>query len=293
VTDDPTAADPTANDPTANDPTANDPTANDPADPDEAAADVLYSEVGEIAYITLNRPAKLNALSPDVFRLIDQHRATFSASEQARVAILHGAGRAFAAGADIEHYVGLTVGEYADFMRLGNGVQQRLAECGKPVIAAVHGYALGGGLELALCCDLIIAEPDAQLGLPESKLGLLPGGGGTQRLPRLIGAVRTAELLMTGRSMSGAEAVSLGLALPLGEEPTALAAAERLAGRICRTAPIAARMAKQLLQISRDTPMPACLSAEQAVGAMLYATQDAQEGIAAFVEKRRAVFGGR
>ena len=277
----------------AGDPAAGDAAPEQVSSGGDQGADVLYSEAGAIAYITLNRPAKLNALSPGVFELIDQHVGRFSASEEARVCIMHGAGRAFAAGADIEHYVGLTVGEYAEFMRLGNGVQQHLTECGKPLIAAVHGYALGGGLELALCCDLIIAEPDAQLGLPEARLGLLPGGGGTQRLPRLIGAVRTAELLMTGRSMSGAEAVSLGLALPLGEATTALAAAELLAQRICRTAPAAVRMAKQLLQVSRDTPMPACLAAEQAVGAMLYATQDAREGIAAFVEKRRPVFGGR
>jgi len=259
--------------------------------PDDA--DVLYAESGEIAYITLSRPAKLNALSPEVFRLIDDCVSRFAASDRAKVAILHGAGRAFAAGADIEHYVGLTTVEYADFMRLGNGVQQHLIDCAKPLIAAVHGYALGGGLELALCCDLIVAEPDAQLGLPESRLGLLPGGGGTQRLPRIIGPIRTAELLMTGRSISGADAVALGLALPLGEEPTALAAAEKLATRITRTAPIAVRMAKQLLQVGRDTPLPAALTAEQAVGAMLYSTEDAREGIAAFVEKRRAVFEGR
>ena len=113
--------------------------------------------------------------------------------------------------------------------RTGNATQQMLIDCSKPVIAAVHGYALGGGLELALCCDLIVAEQDAQLGLPEARLGLLPGGGGTQRLPRLIGTVRAAELLMTGRRISGAQAVAWGLALGTGDSASALEAAWVLA----------------------------------------------------------------
>jgi enoyl-CoA hydratase len=126
--------------------------------PDGTSDDVLYREEDGIAYLTLNRPAKLNALGPNSFSLLDQHITRFTATRAARVAILHGHGTAFAAGADIEHYVGLTVLEYAEFMRTGNGVQQKLIDCPKPVIAAVHGYVLGGGLELALCCDLIVAE---------------------------------------------------------------------------------------------------------------------------------------
>jgi len=258
-----------------------------------SAADVLYTEDGEIAFITLNRPAKLNALSPVVFGLLDQHITTFIESPAARVCILHGNGRAFAAGADIEHYVGLTVMEYADFMKLGNGVQQRIVDCDKPFIAAVHGYALGGGLELALCCDLIVAEPDAQLGLPEGTLGLLPGGGGTQRLPRLIGTVRAAEMLMTARRISGAEAADWGLALGLADDANALDAAKTLAARFKRTGPLTVQMAKALLRAGRETPLPAGLTLEQSVGAMLYATADAREGIAAFTEKRKPMFEGR
>ncbi len=135
----------------------------------EDGSEVLYRETDGIAYLTLNRPDKLNALGPASFRRLDERITRFTHSPQARVAILHGNGRAFAAGADIEHYVGLSVLEYADFMRLGNGVQQHLIGCPKPVIAAVHGFALGGGLELALCCGLIVAAPDAQLGLPEAQ----------------------------------------------------------------------------------------------------------------------------
>lgn len=260
--------------------------------PDEDAV-VRYREQGPLAYLTLNRPEKLNALNPEVFRLLDACVERFAGSATARVAVLHGNGRAFAAGADIEHYVGLRVPEYAEFMRHGNGVQQRMIDCPKPLIAAVHGYALGGGLEVALCCDLIVVAPDAELGLPESKLGLLPGGGGTQRLPRLIGAVRAAELLMTARRISGEEAVAWGMALPLGQHESVLSAAEELAARVCRQAPLALQMAKVLLRHGLDAPLSAGLGFEQAVGAMLYSTEDAREGIAAFVDKRRPEFKGR
>ena len=254
--------------------------------------DVEYREADGIAYLTLNRPAKLNALGPNSFRLLDEHITRFARSRLARVAILHGNGGSFAAGADIEHYVGLGVLEYADFMRTGHATQQKLIDCSKPVIAAVHGYALGGGLELALCCDLIVAEQDAQLGLPEARLGLLPGGGGTQRLPRLIGTIRAAELLMTGRRISGTQAVAWGLALDIGDSASALEAARVLAGRIGAAGPVAVRMAKRLLREGSDAPLAAGLQLEQAVGAVLYGTDDAREGIAAFVAKRKPRFSG-
>lgn len=260
---------------------------------EDGDAVVLYREEGNIAFITLNRPEKLNALDPQVFALLGESIARFGASSTARVAILHGNGRAFAAGADIEHYVDLSVVEYADFMRAGNGVQQAFIDCPKPVIAAVHGYVLGGGLELALCCDLLVAAPDAQLGLPEARLGLLPGGGGTQRLPRLVGAMRATELLMTGRRFTGEEAVAWGLALGCEGHDSVLTAARALAERILRQAPLAIRMAKVLMRVGPDAPLSAGLVLEQAVGAMLYATTDAAEGIRAFVEKRPPEFRGR
>ncbi|HEY1824336.1 MAG TPA: enoyl-CoA hydratase-related protein [Acidimicrobiales bacterium] len=253
---------------------------------------VLYREDDGVAYLTLNRPESLNALNPSVFSLLGRHMDFFAAESTARVLILHGKGSSFAAGADIKHYVDLTPERYADFMRVGNAIQQKFIECPKPVIASVHGYALGGGLELALVCDLIVAAPDAQLGLPEVKLGLLPGGGGTQRLARLIGPIRAAEVIMAARRFSGEEAASWGLALGVRDSSSALEAAEVIARRIARQAPLPVRAAKTLIRTSRDTPTDTGLAVEQSLGAAIYGSADAREGIAAFVEKRSAQFGG-
>jgi enoyl-CoA hydratase/carnithine racemase len=252
---------------------------------------VLYHEEDAVAYLTLNRPEKLNALNPTVFELLGHFVDHFAMQSAAKVLILHGNGSSFAAGADIEHYVDLTAERYAEFMRTGNAIQQKFVDCPKPIVAAVHGYALGGGLELALVCDIIIAAPDAQLGLPEVMLGLLPGGGGTQRLTRNIGSVRTFEILTTARRFSGDEAVSWGLALGVRDSPNALDAAEKLAKRIAEQAQYPVRMAKTLLRASKDTSLDVGLAIEQAVGAAVYASADAREGIAAFTEKRRPRFG--
>lgn len=253
---------------------------------------VLYREEEGVAFITLNRPEKLNALSPRVFELLDQYVTQFANASDAKVAVLHGNGRSFAAGADIEHYVDIGSVQYLDFMQTGNRVQSKFSECVKPVIAAVHGYALGGGLELALSCDFIVAAPDAQLGLPEVTLGLLPGGGGTQRLPRLIGTMRAAQMLMLAQRISGAQAVEWGMALGIGDHPDALAAAVDLANRVAAQAPLPVRLAKVLLRSGADASLDAALDLEQALGAMVFGTEDAREGIRAFVEKRRAEFKG-
>jgi enoyl-CoA hydratase/carnithine racemase len=252
----------------------------------------LYREEDAVAFITLNRPDKLNALSPRVFELLGDYVTRFAQSSTARVAVVHGNGTSFAAGADIEHYVDIGAIEYLEFMRVGREVQTKFAECVKPVIAAVHGYALGGGLELALSCDFIVAAPDAQLGLPEVRLGLLPGGGGTQRLPRLIGEVRAAEMLMVAKRITGEQAVAWGMALGIGDHDDAVSAATALAAKIARQAPLPVRLAKVLLRSGADASLDAALDLEQSMGAMVFTTADAREGIRAFVEKRPAEFRG-
>ena len=257
------------------------------------ADDVEYREADGIAYLTLNRPAKLNALGPNSFRLLGEHITRFADSPSAGVAILHGNGGSFAAGADIEHYVGLSVLEYADFMRTGNATQQMLIDCSKPVIAAVHGYALGGGLELALCCDLIVAEQDAQLGLPEARLGLLPGGGGTQRLPRLVGPAKAKDLIFSGRMVDAEEALRIGLADRVVPAADVYASAAELVKPYLNGPALALRAAKLAIDGGLSTDLASGLAWESQLFAGLFATDDRIEGTTAFVEKRKPKFTGR
>lgn len=253
---------------------------------------VLYREEGAIAYITLNRPDKLNALNPTVFQLLDESISRFEESDAAQVAVFHGNGRAFAAGADIQHYVNRTLQEYIAFQRNARRVYDHFAACPKPIIAAVHGYALGGGFEFVLVCDLVVAAENARLGLPEAQLGLLPGGGGTQRLPRLVGRVRANELLMSGRFLAADEAYGWGLANRVVPAEELLDAARELADSLLNQAPLAVQMAKRLVNEGLQMPLDAALSYEQDATATLYETEDAREGITAFVEKRTPEFSG-
>lgn len=254
---------------------------------------VLYREEGELAYITLNRPAKLNALNPNVFQRLEESVSRFETSDEARVGIIHGNGRAFAAGADIEHYVDRTLQEYVAFQRRARLVYDRFMSCPKPIIAAVHGFALGGGFEFVLVCDLVVAAEGARMGLPEVKLGLLPGGGGTQRLPRLVGRVRANELLMSGRFLDAQEAYDWGLVNRVVPDDELLDAAEEMAQIILEQAPLAVNAAKRIVYEGLEMPLPAALWYEGDATSILYETEDAREGIAAFVEKRSAEFKGR
>lgn len=250
---------------------------------------VLVRQQGDVATITFNRPDKLNALNPTVFDDLETAIDEFETGS-ARVGVVTGAGRAFVAGADIGHYVDLTIHEYRDFMTRGRAVQDRLVRSPKLLVAAIEGFALGGGLEIALCCDLIVAAGDAQLGLPEVKLGLLPGGGGTQRLTRIIGPRRALDLIATGRMASATELESWGVINRVVEPGAALASAIELAEQIARRAPRAVRLAKRLIRDGADGSLETALTLEHAETAALYLTGDAQEGIRAFVEKRRPEF---
>lgn len=254
---------------------------------------VLYHEEGALGFITFNRPEKLNALNLQVLDDLEEVMDRFEASDAARVGVVSGAGRAFLAGADIEHYVGLTIHEYRAFMVRGRRAQDRLVRCPKVLVAAVHGYALGGGLEIALCCDLVVAESNALLGLPEVKLGLLPGGGGTQRLTRLVGTRRAMDLLATGRSITAREAEDWGLVNRIAEPGEGLSAATELAGQLSRRAPIAVRLAKRLIREGASADLETALTLEHAETAALYLTDDAAEGIDAFIDKRRPDFRGK
>jgi enoyl-CoA hydratase/carnithine racemase len=253
---------------------------------------VLYVERDGIAWITLNRPDKLNALNAEVFRRLDESLARLEAGDCA-VGILHGAGRAFAAGADIQDYVDITVDDYRAFMDLGRAPTDAIGRLSKPVIAAVQGFALGGGFELVLACDLVVAAENARFGLPEPKLGLAPGGGGTQRLPRIVGKSRALEVLLAGRVLTGTEAHEWGLATRVVAKEDLLTAAEELARAIAALAPEPLATIKRIVLHGLSRPLAEALTLEQDETAKLIVTEDAVEGIAAFVEKREPRFPGR
>lgn len=254
---------------------------------------VLYDERDGIGWITLNRPDKLNALNRDVFNALAARLTTLEASDGAAVGILHGAGRAFAAGADIEDYVDLSVEDYRAFMDVGRLPTDLIGRLSKPVIAAVQGFALGGGFELVLACDLVVAAENARFGLPEPKLGLAPGGGGTQRLPRLVGRTRALEVLLTGRFLTAEDAYNWGIVNRVVAKEELLSATAEMAATMAAMAPQALAVTKRVVRDGLVSPLPAALTLEQDATARLIVTDDAREGIAAFIEKREAHFPGR
>lgn len=248
---------------------------------------------GPIAILTFVREERLNALD---HRTMHELADTFDAlgrDDSVSVIVMTGRGKAFVAGADINGYLDIELLDYVNFQRLGRRMYEAVERCTKPVIAAVNGWALGGGFELVLVADIVIASERAKLGLPECKLGLLPGGGGTQRLPRLVGRNKAKELLMTGEPVTAAEAERLGIVnkvVPPDElMETALAMARTIADR----APQAMRMAKQLVNDGIDAPLDTAITMETGMTATLFDTHDAREGIRAFFEKRAPVFTGR
>jgi enoyl-CoA hydratase len=254
---------------------------------------VLYSEREGIGWITLNRPDKLNALNRDVFELLHEALAKLDASSSTAVGVLHGSGRAFAAGADIEDYVDISVEDYRAFMDLGRAPTDLIGRLSKPVVAAVQGFALGGGFELALACDLVVAAENARFGLPEPKLGLAPGGGGTQRLARLVGRVRANDVLLTGRFLTAEEAHEWGIVSRVVPKDDLLSATAELAASMVALAPQPLSVIKRLVRDGLDLPLAVALTLEQDATARLIVTEDAHEGIAAFFEKRPPRFPGR
>jgi enoyl-CoA hydratase len=253
---------------------------------------VTYRIAEHVATICLNRPEKLNALSPEVYTRLGELLQSAIRDPAVSVIVLRGAGRAFAAGADIEPYRDMSQASFRRFIDDSRQVVDSFADCPKPIVAAVHGFALGGGFELALACDLVVATEDARFGLPEAKLGLLPGGGGTQRLPRLVGRLRANDLIMTGRTLTAHEAFSWGLVNRLCASDQLDPTLTRLIGQLRRSAPAARALAKRLIAASEDLDLTTGLTQEAALTSALIAAQDGREGIAAFREKRRPTFGG-
>ncbi len=245
-----------------------------------------------VADVRLNRPDKLNALSPASFVRLGEVLEDVTDDPSVSVVVLRGEGRAFAAGADIDTYDGLSEEGFRRLIDGSRDVVDRFAECPKPIIAAVHGFALGGGFELVMACDLVVATTKARFGLPEARLGLLPGGGGTQRLPRLVGRLRANELIMTRRILTAEEAFSWGLVNRLCEAAQLDGTVAELIGELRGSAPAALGLAKRLIADAEDDDLSGGLTMEGDLTSALIETKDGREGIAAFIEKRDPVFGG-
>lgn len=259
----------------------------------EVEFDFLDYRVEEnIATITINRPDALNALNNEVISELGLALEVAETDLEVRALIITGVGRAFVAGADIANLRQLADGFSGREASLaGQDLMNGLAALPFPTIAAINGFALGGGLELALAADLRIAGPKARLGLPEVSLGLIPGYGGTQRLPRLIGVGRALDLILTGRHVDAQEALSLGLVNRIADDP--VQAARDLARTCLKNAPIAIGLAKEAVVRGLDVTLPQGLEIEADLFGMATTTEDMKEGTQAFLEKRTADFKGQ
>src|SRR5579884_3808023 len=249
---------------------------------------ILVEMRGAAALVTLNRPKVLNALNVATVRELDAAIAELAGHKEVRAILLTGAGeKAFAAGADIQELALLPAVEGQELALRGQQVFDRIENCGKPVIACVNGFALGGGCELAMACTLRIASETAKFGQPEVKLGLIPGYGGSQRLPRLIGKGAALRLLLTGEIISAAEALRLGLV----EE--VVAPDQQIAQAIAAVAPVAVQKCMEAVHAGYDLPLRQALDLEASLFGLCCATEDKAEGTKAFLEKRAAVWKGK
>jgi enoyl-CoA hydratase len=252
-------------------------------------SEIVQSERhGSVALLRLNRPEALNALSDEVLAALCSSLDAVEQSGDIRCVVLCGAGRAFAAGADVAGLRALTPDEVLGGVRAARW--QRLRATRVPVIGAVHGWCLGGGCELALMCDIVIAADGARFGLPETGLGLIPGAGGTQRLPRVAGRSRALEMILTGRTLSAREALQAGICsrvvAPEALEREALALAERIARRPA----LAVRLAREAVQMAFEVPLETGLREERRLFAEAFASDDAREGMDAFAARRTPVW---
>ena len=246
-----------------------------------------------IAVVTLNRPEKLNALNAEVRRLLMAAFDSMADDDAVKVVVIHGAGeKAFVAGADIAEFAARSYMEQrAVYDR--RRIYETVADFPKPVIAAIHGFCLGGGSELALACDIRVADTTAQISQAEIRIGLIPGGGGTQRLARLVGRGHTLRMALTGDMIEAEEAHRIGLVEFLAKKGKHLDRALELAGRMARWSPVALRLAKEATRAAFEMPLSAGLQYERELFLAAFASEDGREGVQAFVDKRRAEWTGR
>lgn len=253
---------------------------------------VLAERDGAIGIARLNRPDTRNALSGDLMAELLARLEEWDADPEVRCVVIAGSGEVFAAGGDVQALRAHSVsGDLAQAG--GDSLWPRLATCRVPLVAAVSGYALGGGLELALACDLVVAAEGSELGQPEIMLGLIPGGGGTQRLARAVGKQRAMELVLTGRRIGAAEAERMGLVNRVAPKRRWLDEALDLARTVAERPPLAVRLAKQAVLAAEETSLSAGLDQERRLFELALATEDRVEGMSAFLERRPPRFRGR
>jgi len=255
------------------------------------ANEVITEKRDHIGIVRLNRPDKLNALNYALMTQVIEALEGCDADPEIRCMLLTGDERAFAAGADITEMSNASMIEMHHRNMFGRW--DRIKRIKKPIVAAVSGYALGGGCELMMCCDIIIASESARLGQPEINLGIIPGAGGTQRLTRAVGKAQAMDLMLTGRMITAQEALAMGLVSRVVPTEQYFDEALKVCHEISEKAPIALQIAKEAVAKAFETTLTEGLEFEKKLFYMLFATDDQKEGMKAFVEKRRPVFAGR
>ena len=255
---------------------------------------LLLERDGGVATVTFNRPAVLNALNAQTIGELRQVLLDLQVDDAVRVVVLTGSGeKAFVAGADINELAVQTPASGRDLARAGQAVLDLIESLGKPVIAAINGFALGGGCELALACTLRIAAESARLGQPEINLGIIPGGGGTQRLTRLVGEGKAMEMILTGEIVDANTAFKIGLVNHVVPAAQLEAKTMDIANRIADKSPIALQLAKEAVKIASRSTLDEGLRREVDLFALCFSTEDKDEGVSAFLEKRKPVFKGK
>lgn len=254
----------------------------------------LHVEVEDaVALVKINRPPA-NALAQSLLLEIDRLLSQLEEQADVRAILLYGEGKFFSAGADIKEFTSVKTGdEFSELASTGQQIFERLERFSKPIIAAIHGAALGGGLELAMSCHLRYVTPSAKLGLPELQLGLIPGFAGTQRLPKLVGVAKATEMMLTSEPINGEAAVQLGLANGVFAEEELLTKTKALAKKIAQKSPIAVKSALEMVQFAKHASFYEGVEAEAKAFGHVFISQDAKEGIQAFFEKREPKFTGK
>lgn len=246
-----------------------------------------------VATITINRPPA-NALSSGLIEELGEVLDQIEQNEEIRAILIHGEGRFFSAGADIKEFTSIQSGEgFSQLAENGQGLFERIETFKKPVIAAIHGAALGGGLELAMSCHIRLVAENTKLGLPELQLGLIPGFAGTQRLPRYVGSAKAAEMILTSDPITGLEAVQVGLANHAYPEEQLLENAYAMAQKIAKKSPVSVSATLELLNYSKSNRYYDGVKKEAELFGQVFVSEDAKEGISAFVEKRKPIFSGK